>query len=193
MGHDSQLADIVAVHPDAAAARATIERLSRGGVDGGVIELLGHVEVVTAGRYGDRQVDRGSSLALGRRVARGILWGAPIGAVFGAVLLAVTTAPSWAVVLGGGAGGALFGAAVGILVCLLGAPTMASSWERTFAPMVPGGVAVGIRVDSLRTQRRARRALAGCDAEVREVADLDDLPDRFDVPDHFDAPDDPPP
>jgi hypothetical protein len=178
VGVRSGLPDLVAVHRDGATARRTIERLSRNGVDGGAIELLGRLEVVTAGRAGDRQTDLGSSLALGKRVVRGALWGLVPGAIFGAVLLAIVTVPTPVVVLSGAAGGASFGASVGALTGLLAAPTMASSWERTFAPRVPGGVAVGIRVTSPRVQRRARRALEHCETEsVTEVADLDELPD----------------
>lgn len=178
MGHRSGLPDLLVVHADARGARRCIERLSRAGVDGGAIELLGRVEVVTAGRDGDRQTDRGSSLALGGRVLRGVAWGAPPGALFGAGLLAATSSQGTATLLAGLGGGAGFGAGVGVLVALLAAPTMASSWERTFAPLVPGGVAVGVRSLDERTLARARRVLARAGARtVREVPDLDDLPD----------------
>jgi hypothetical protein len=176
MGARSGLPDLVVVHRDGAAARRTIERLSRAGVDGGAIELLGHVEVAHAGRAGDRQTDLGSSLALGGRVLRGAVWGVLPGAVFGLILLWVTAGGAATALLAGAAGGASFGASVGALTGLLAAPTMASSWERTFAPMVPGGVAVGIRVTSPRVQQRARRALRGTTAHsISEVRDLDDL------------------
>jgi hypothetical protein len=187
VGHRSGLHDLVAVHRDGREARRTIERLSRRGVDGGAIELLGRVEVVTAGRAGDRQTDLGSSLALGGRMLRGALWGLVPGAIFGAVLLAVVGGPSAVTIASGAGGGAFFGAGVGALIGLLATPTMASSWERTFAPMVPGGVAVGIRVTSPRADRQVRRALRGCDAHsITEVVDLDDLelPPSGDVPAH---------
>jgi hypothetical protein len=187
VGHRSGLPDLVAAHRDSRAARRTIEALSRRGVDGGAIELLGRVEVVTAGRAGDRQTDLGSSLALGGRAVRGVIWGAPAGAIFGAVLLAVFTEPTVGVLLAGAGGGASFGASVGVLTALLATPTMASSWERTFAPMVPGGVLVGVRVTSPRVDRRARRALRGCDAHsITEVVDLDDL--ELPAPGHDAAP-----
>src|SRR6056297_3176413 len=96
--------DLVAFHHDGRTARATITRLSRAGVDGADIELLGPIEVVTAGRYGDRQTDKGSSLALGGLVLRGLLIGMVPGALFGAVLLAVMADRS-APVLWAGAGG----------------------------------------------------------------------------------------
>lgn len=178
MGHRSGLHDIVALHHDGRTARATIERLSRAGIDGGAIELLGPVEVVTAGRYGDRQTDRGSSLALGGRVLRGMAWGALPGAAFGAVLLAVASSPTLVTVASGAGGGAFFGASVGALTSLLAVPTMVTSWERTFSPLVPGGVAIGVRVEDERTGRRAAKVLRVCGAHtVREVADLDELPD----------------
>jgi hypothetical protein len=181
VGHRSGLPDLVAVHRDGAGARRTIERLSRSGVDGGSIELLGRIEVVTAGRAGDRQTDLGSSLALGKQVLRGALWGLLPGAAFGILLLVLATEPSPVVVVSGAAGGASFGASVGALTGLLATPTMASSWERTFAPLVPGGVVVGIRVTSTRVARRARRALRGAEAHsVTEVVDLDDLGDEPD-------------
>lgn len=177
MGHRSGLSDLVAVHRDVAAARRTIERLSRAGVDGGAIDLVGDTEVVTAGRYGDRQVDLGSSLLLAGRVLRGIGWGIGPGAVFGVVLLVVATGSSATVIAAGAGGGAVLGASIGVLIALLTVPTMASSWERTFAPMVPGGIVIGVRVDDLRMQRRARRVLDRCEAHsLREVVDLDDLP-----------------
>lgn len=177
MGRRSGLPDLVAFHDSGSSARSTIERLSRAGIDGGAIELLGPVEVVTAGRYGDRQTDRGSSLALGGRLLRGLVWGAGPGAVFGAVVLSVASSPALVVVASGAGGGALFGAGVGALTALLAAPTMASSWERTFSPLVPGSVVVGVRVDSGRTARRARRVLErGAAHRVRSVTDLDELP-----------------
>ena len=179
MGYGSGHPDLVVFHPAARQARSTIERLSRAGVDGGSIVLLGGSEVVTAGRYGDRQTDLGSSLALGGLVLRGAVWGSVPGAVFGAVVLAVVRSVEVSVVLAGAGGGAFFGAAVGILTGLLTAPTMAASWERTFAPMVPGPVVIGIRIDDERSAGRAYRTLRRCgDIELRAVADLDDLPDR---------------
>lgn len=178
MGSTSGLPDLVVVLADGRAARQVIERLSRAGVDGGAIELLGRVEVVTAGRDGDRQIDRGSSLALGGRVVRGLLWGLPPGAVFGVVLLSVMSRPGTATTLAGLGGGAVFGAGVGVLTALLTIPSMATSWERTFAPLLPGGVAIGVRVTDPRTLARAHRVAAGSQARsVREVADLDELPD----------------
>ena len=190
MGHRSGFPDLVAVHRDAEAARATIERLSRAGVDGGAIQLLGDREVVTAGRYGDRQVDRGSSLALGGRVLRGVVWGVVPGAVFGALLLAVAGEATGTTLLAGAAGGGLLGAGIGVLLALLTIPTMAGSWERTFAPMVPGGVAVGVRIDGARTRRRAPSILRSCGAHnLFEVADLDDLPPPQPGHDHHPEPD----
>lgn len=196
VGRRSGLPDLLVVHADARDARRCIERLSRAGVDGGAIELLGRVEVVTAGRHGDRQTDRGSSLALGGRILRGVAWGAPPGAVFGAALLTVTSGQGTATMLAGLAGGAGFGSGVGVLTALLAAPTMASSWERTFAPLVPGGVAVGVRSTDARTLRRARRVLrSGGARTVRELPDLDDLPDALvadlERPDDPDDPDGP--
>ena len=179
MGQRSGHPDLVVFHSQARQARATIVRLSRAGIDGGSIVLLGGSEVVTAGRYGDRQTDLGSSLALGGLVLRGALWGGLPGALFGAVLLALVRSPEIPVVLAGAGGGAFFGAAVGILTGLLTAPTMSASWERTFAPMVPGPVALGVRVDDDRAARRVFRVLRRRDGiEVRAVADLDELPDR---------------
>ena len=178
MGARNGIPDLLVVVDDARAARRTIERLSRAGVDGGAITLLGRVEVVTAGRDGDRQVDRGASLALGARALRGLLWGLPPGALFGLLLLQATSQPGTAVTLAGLGGGAVFGAGIGILTAMLTLPTMATSWERTFAPMVPGGVALGIRGTDPRTLARAHRVTGRCGARsVREVVDLDDLPD----------------
>lgn len=176
--HPDPVADLVAFHHDGRTARATITRLSRAGVDGGDIVLLGRVEVVTAGRYGDRQTDRGASLALGGLVVRGMLVGLLPGAVFGAVLLAATAGWSGTTLLAGVGGGGFFGLAVGALGGLLVAPTMASSWERTFSPLVPGGVAIGVRCEDVRSLRRALRVLRVSGAhDVRQVPDLDALPD----------------
>ena len=178
MGDRSGEPDLVAFHHDARGARATISRLSRAGVDGRSIEMLGSSEVVTAGRYGDRQTDLGSSLALGGLVLRGLVWGAVPGAVFGAVLLAVMGAPVPTTVLAGAGGGAFFGAGVGALTGLLNAPTMVSSWERTFAPMVPGAIAIGVRIEDPRSAARVERVLRVSPAHtVRRVPDLDRLPD----------------
>ncbi len=178
MGRRSGQRDLVAFHDDARAARRTMVRLSRAGIDGGAIELLGRSVVVTAGRHGDRQTDLGSSLALGGLVLRGFAWGAVPGAVFGAVLLAVVASTETNVVLAGAGGGAFFGGAVGALTGLLTAPTMVASWERTFSPMVPGAIAVGVRVEDGPTGARVRRVLQGCaTAAIRAVVDLDELPD----------------
>lgn len=177
MGRRSGLPDLIAVHRDGRDARVTIERLSRAGIDGGAISLQGDHEVVTAGRYGDRQVDLGSSLALGARLLRGAMWGVVPGAAFGAVLFAVATEPTATALLAGAGGGALLGIGIGILLALLMIPTMASSWERTFAPRVSGGVAIGIRIDGPRALSRARPILRSMDVQsLLEVVDLDDLP-----------------
>jgi hypothetical protein len=178
VGHRSGRPDLVAIHPDPRSARGTIESLSRAGVDGGAIVLLGRVEVVTAGRYGDRQTDLGSSLALGARILKGAGWGVVPGALFGVLLLALATTPTVIVVAAGAGGGAVLGAGIGVLLGLLAVPSMAGSWERTFAPLVPGGVAVGVRVEDARTERRAGRVLARrVTVAVRSVPDLDELPD----------------
>jgi hypothetical protein len=177
VGHASGLPDLVALHSDPTSARTTIERLSRAGIDGGAIEMIGSTEVVTAGRYGDRQTDLGSTLHLGGRILRGIAWGLVPGALFGALLLGLATTPTVAILAAGAGGGALFGASVGALTGLLAVPSMVSSWERTFSPHVPGGIAIGIRIERPRTDRRARRTLVGCaTVAVVEVPDLDDLP-----------------
>jgi hypothetical protein len=180
VGRRSGLPDLVVLHDDGGAARRTIERLSRAGVDGGSIVLLGPVEAVGDDRSGDRQTDLGSSLALGGRVLRGAMWGIPPGAVFGLVLFfVVATRHPWPALLAGAAGGASLGAGIGVLIGLLSAPTMATSWERTFSPLLPGGVAVGVHVTDTRAQQRARRALASRSGfTVQEVDDLDELPPR---------------
>lgn len=178
MGRLSGWPDLVAVHREAADARRTIERLSRAGVDGGAIELLGPVEVVTAGRYGDRQTDLGSARALVLRALRGGGLGALVGALIGAGVFALAAGPTPLHLLAGAGGGAGFGLSVGLILGLLVQPTMARSWERTFAPLVPGGVAVGVRIADARDDRRARRVLGASTAHsVREVTDLDELPD----------------
>lgn len=183
MGRRDELADLVVLHTDGAGARRTIERLSRRGVDGGSIVLLGPVEARSPGRHGDRQTDLGSSIALGGRILRGALTGLLPGAAFGVLLLAVAVGGQpWPALVAGAGGGATLGAGLGILVSLLSTPTMASSWERTFAPLLPGGVAVGVHVTTRRSQRRARRALRGLGGvTIQEVEDLDDLPPRAPV------------
>lgn len=177
MGHRSGLPDLVAVHGDIVAARHTIERLSLHGVDGGAIELVGRGEVRTAGRAGDRQTDRGSSLAMGGRFVRGWLLGAVAGALFGTVVVALATELTALAFVAGGLGGAAFGAGIGALTALQSTPTMAPSWERTFAPQVPvTEVLVGVHVTDARTAARARRAFRDTEVlRVDEVPDLDDL------------------
>lgn len=178
MGRQSGLHDLIAVHHDGAAARVTIERLSRSGLDGGAIELLGPIEVVTAGRYADRQTDLSSARTLLVRALRGCGVGAAIGAIVGVAVFALAVEPTGVVLAAGAAGGIGFGCSVGSVVGLLNVPTMVGGWERTFAPLVPGGVALGIRIDGHRDDRRVRRALHGAPAHsVREVVDLDELPD----------------
>jgi hypothetical protein len=183
LGRRDGLADLVVVHDDGRAARRTIERLSRAGVDGGSIVLLGPVEARAPGRHGDRQTDLGTSLALGGRVLRGGALGALPGGLFGLLVFGVAVGDQpWPAILAGVGGGALLGAGIGVLVGLLAAPTMASSWERTFSPLLPGGIAVGVSVTSRRTQRRARRALrSSSGAVVQEIDDLEELPPRAPV------------
>lgn len=174
--------DVVVFHRDGRAARRTIERLSRAGVDGSAIRLVGPTEVVTAGRYADRQTDLGAARALLARFGRGALWGAVPGGAFGAVLLSVFAEPGLINALAGAGGGASVGAGVGALAALLLAPTMVTAWERTFAPLVPGGVLVGVRVASPRQRRRIDVVLRSTDPrDVVEVGDLDDLDDRVDL------------
>jgi hypothetical protein len=188
VGRRDGLADLVVLHADGSQARRTIERLSRAGVDGGAIVLLGPVEARAPGRHGDRQTDLGSSLALGGRVVRGALLGMVPGALFGLLVLAVAVGDQpWPALFAGAGGGATLGAGIGVLVALLAAPTMASSWERTFSPLLPGGVAVGVHVANRKTQRRAQRALRRSPGvTVQEVEDLDDLPPRAPVIDEDD-------
>jgi hypothetical protein len=188
VGRRDGLADLVVLHGDGSQARRTIERLSRAGVDGGAIVLLGPVEASAPGRHGDRQTDLGSSLALGGRVLRGALLGMLPGALFGVLVLAVAVGDQpWPALLAGAGGGATLGAGIGVLVSLLAAPTMATSWERTFSPLLPGGVAVGVHVASRKTQRRAERALRRVQGvTVQEIEDLDDLPPRTPVIDEDD-------
>ena len=188
MGRREGLADLVVLHADGSQARRTIERLSRAGVDGGAISLLGPVEARAPGRHGDRQTDLGSSLALGGRVVRGALLGMVPGALFGVLVLAVAVGDQpWPALFAGAGGGAMLGAGIGVLVSLLSAPTMASSWERTFSPLLPGGVAVGIHVANSKTERRVRRALRRArGVTIQEVEDLDDLPPRAPVIDEDD-------
>jgi hypothetical protein len=183
VGRREGLADLVVLHADGSQARRTIERLSRAGVDGGAIVLLGPVEARAPGRHGDRQTDLGSSLALGGRVLRGALLGMVPGALFGVLVLAVAVGDQpWPALVAGAGGGATLGAGIGVLVSLLAVPTMASSWERTFSPLLPGGVAVGIHVANSKTQRRVRRALRRAHGvTIQEVEDLDDLPPRAPV------------
>ena len=170
--------DLLVFHRDGAGARRTIERLSRSGIDGSAISLMGPVEVVTAGRYGDRQTDRGSAFALGGRVLRGGVIGALPGALFGGLLMVLFAEPTLINVVTGALGGAGFAAGVGMLTALLHAPTMVTAWERTFAPLVPGGVVVGISIDSARVRARVDRVLRSSDVErFVEVADLDDVPE----------------
>lgn len=170
--------DLLVFHRDGASARRTIERLSRAGIDGAAISLIGPAEVVTAGRYGDRQTDRGSAFALGGRVLRGGAIGAVPGALFGGLLMAVFAEPTVIDVGAGALGGAGFAAGIGVLTALLHAPTMVTAWERTFSPLVPGGVVVGVAISSARARARADRALRTADVErVVEVDDLDELPE----------------
>lgn len=177
MGHRSGLPDLLVVHRAGPEVRRTIERLSRAGIDGGDLRLFDTTEVVTAGRDGDRQVDLGASLALGGRVVRGGAWGIAPGALFGAVLLGAVTGWDPTALLAGAGGGALFGMSIGVLLGLLSTPTMAGSWERTFAPRVPGGIALGVRVNDSARRRRALRILHRSGAvSIREVSDLDELP-----------------
>ncbi|MFA9429282.1 hypothetical protein [Egicoccus sp. AB-alg2] len=174
---DAGTTSLVASFPDGAAARRAIERLSRAGVDGADIRLLGAVEVVAAGRYGDRQTDLGSALAVGRRAVRGVVLGLPPGAVFGLVLLAVYGDPTgWTLCCGAG-GGAVFGASLGLTTTLMATPTMVAGWERTFAPLVPGGVAVGVQCRGTTRLARARSALSRSGAQrVTTIDHLDDYP-----------------
>lgn len=165
-------------HRDGASARRTIERLSRVGVDGSAISLIGPVEVVTSGRYGDRQTDRGSAFALGARVLRGAAIGSLPGAAFGGTLLAVFADPTLLNIGTGALGGAVFGAGVGVLTALLHVPTMVTAWERTFAPLIPGSVAVGVAITDSRLRARVERALRGVGIErIVEVDDVEDLPE----------------
>jgi len=168
---------LVASFADGAHARRAIERLSWAGIDGADIRLLGALEVVTAGRDADRQIDLGSALAVGRRALRGVLIGLPPGAVFGLLVLGAYGDPTgWTLCCGAG-GGAVFGASFGLTATLMATPTMVAAWERTFAPMVPGGVVVGVCCEGGTRLRRARTALARSGAQsVVTVPHLDDYP-----------------
>ncbi len=170
--------DLVVGHRDAVAARRTIERLSRLGVEGADLVLLGPGEQSLPGRQADRETDGASLRRLGSNARRGTLLGAVVGAVFGAVVL--LTVPDvgsrLAATLIGAAGAGVGGAFLGLLVGLLATPTMVSAWERTFAPMKVGTVLVGVRVSDGDMLARLQEALAGSRAhEIRLVSSLDEV------------------
>ena len=175
MGQRSGYPDLVAVLPDAPAARRVIERLSRAGVDGGAIVLLEPAESLLAARHDDRRTDLGSLRALVLRALGVGAAGAVVGALVGLGVFALAGQRSPAALAAGALGGAAFGASVGVVLGLLAQPTMVGPWERTFAPRAPGVVVVGVRVEDARTDGRARAALRGVPS-LQEVVDLDVLP-----------------
>lgn len=152
--------EMVLFHADGPSARRTVSRLSRAGFDGQAITFLAPTEVVTAGRYADRQVDRGITKALAKRALTGGLIGAVIGVLPGVALLAAFTDPTSVIVAAGAAAGAVFGWGIGVLLAFQTTPTMVPVWERTFAPLLPGGVAVLVMVESKRQHRRLMRIVA---------------------------------
>ncbi|MEX2533916.1 MAG: hypothetical protein WD360_08130 [Nitriliruptoraceae bacterium] len=151
---------MVLFHLDGTTARRTVSRLSRAGFDGDAMRFLAPSEVTTAGRYADRQVDRGITQTLAKRALTGGLIGALIGVVPGALLLAVFSQATVVVLASGAAAGAVFGWGIGVLLAFQTVPTMAPLWERTFAPLLPGGVAVLVTISTERQYRRLMRIVA---------------------------------
>jgi len=154
------IGEMVLFHADGMTARRTVSRLSWAGFDGDAIRFLAPTEVTTAGRYSDRQVDRGITQTLAKRALAGGLIGAFIGVAPGAFLLAVFSEATVVVLASGAAAGAVFGWGIGVLLAFQTVPTMAPVWERTFAPLLPGGVAVLVTIDSQRQYRRLMRIVA---------------------------------
>lgn len=175
MGNRSGHRDLVVTHRDVRSARRSIERLSRAGIDGGAIVLLGSVEAGLTGPTADRRTDLGTLRAHAGRALRTAAVGAVAGAVLGIVVFALATEATAVVLAAGAAGGAGFGASVGLVLGLLAQPTMAGTWERTFAPLPSGTVTIGVRIDDARSAERAREALRGVPS-LREVSDLAALP-----------------
>jgi len=151
--------EMVLFHVDGAAARRTVSRLSRAGFDGEAITFLAASEVTTAGRYADRQVDKGTARNLLVRAVTGGCIGAIVGVGPGMLLLATFAEPTWALLLAGAGAGGVFGWGIGVLLAFQITPTMVPMWERTFAPLIPGGVAVRVIVDSPKQWRRLRRVV----------------------------------
>lgn len=176
MGRRSGVQDLIAIHRDAAAARSSIEALSRAGVDGGAISLLAAGDEMPLSRHAVRTSDGGASSRLGGVSVRGAVIGAIVGAAFGAVLVGFV-AGSMTAIAAGILGGAVAGAGLGALTGLMGLPTMAPAWERSFAPLRPGSVIVAVRNTSDDELTRAQAALEGTEAfELRRVRDIDDVP-----------------
>lgn len=155
--------EMVLFHVDGPSARRTVSRLSRAGFDGEAISFLAPSEVTTAGRYADRQVDKGITKTLAKRAVLGGFSGAIVGIVPGALLLGMFGGTT-VVVMGAGAGaGAMCGFGIGVLLAFQTIPTMVPMWERTFAPLLPGGVAVLVAIGSQRQYRQMMRIVGRSD------------------------------
>lgn len=155
--------EMVLFHTDAKAARRTVSRLSRAGFDGEAISFLAPSEVTIAGRYADRQVDRGITGHLVRRALTGGVLGALVGIGPGMLLLTWFTPTTETLLWAGAAAGGVFGWGIGVLLAFQTTPTMVPVWERTFAPLLPGSVAVLVVIASAKQQRRLARIVRTSD------------------------------
>jgi hypothetical protein len=170
---DGPTTGLVARYPDGERAGRAIARLSRRGVDGGRIHLVGgHPD---GDRHDQRRVDAGTTGQLAGNLGRGVAVGAVVGAVFGAVVLLLVTsvAASAAVAVGALAGGSA-GAGLGALTGLQATPSMSTAWAETFAPDPEGGVVVAVEARGDDALDRIEDALAGTGAtDIRRAHDLE--------------------
>jgi hypothetical protein len=160
--------NMIAVYPDAEAARAAVTQLERKGVEAGNIEVLGPG---TAGadqpqtNEEQRRADLGQLTAVEKRSAAGMAVGAVIGAV--AVALAAVAldalfdipGPTVTVALLGAVGGALFGAFGGFFYGGASGLPVSDAWGETFSALEDGRTAVAVHSGDADQVERAIAAL----------------------------------
>lgn len=163
--------NVLAVFPDADAARDAMVTLERGGIEAKDISLLARKD----GDDGEgtvREGDRELTADVGKRVATGAAVGGAGGGLAGLIAGAAAFAiPGIGPVVGAGIwgatlGGAVAGTAVGGVVGGISGLGMGEAWEATYSEVENGRVVVGVHAEDSAVVDRGARLLKESGGEV---------------------------
>jgi hypothetical protein len=175
--------NVLAVLPDADAARAAIADLEHRGVEGNAISLLGRAEQEATNPQASRGEGQEADSAVAGKVARGAGTGAAAGAgvgglaglIGGAVVFGIpgigpaVAAGIWASTLGGATAGAGVGFTAGGIL----SAKESEAWQLTFEAVGDHKVVVGVHAEDAEVVDTATEVLRGHDPQRLEHFDVE--------------------